>query len=105
MNKLYISPLNDATYPISRLCFLWYMTRSCFPIYTYIKHVTTEVDPYIEEHTWNKLGSALLDDTTYQLQRLYCIPCCFREEDSLSFHSFENLFSLCDLNMLRTETI
>ena len=105
MNKLDRSPFDDATYQISRLCFFWLSTRGCYPIYTCIKHMTTEVEPYMEEHTLNKLGRGLLDDTTYQLLRLYCMPCCFREEDILSFHFFENIFSLCDLNMLRTETI
>ena len=44
---------------------------SCFPIYTYVKHVTPRVGPFWPQgHNLNKLSIGLLDDATDQIPRI-----------------------------------
>ena len=77
MNKLCRGPLGYATYQISRLYALWFLTRKffhVFPICVNVKHVTPRAGLFWSQwHIINKLGRGPPDDDTYQLSKLYAM--------------------------------
>ena len=98
LNKLAKGSLDDTTYQKSRLYALWFQTSRLFHVAPYIslcKHVTQGPSHFWpQSYNLNKLGTSLLDDTTYQISRLYSL--WFQTRRFFHVAPYKSLYKTCD---------